>query len=272
MAKKNKKVEESISNGLVTEELQGIGDGLPLVSVLMPIRDGNIAWIREAIESIVDQDYGGNIEFVIVNHDNRLSLCSAIEGIITEKVSKSKLARKSGRVKFEFKVVDVFESATLYSKVLDYGVENCSGEIIVRMDNDDIAKPNLISSTVGFLVANKDIDIVGVQLNFFGDLQLVTNHPAIVTAEVAYNMPGYWVVNHPGATIRRAAIINVGGYGEVPDGYAQDYNLWCKLLKSGRVIANLPDVLIDYRTYEKKGRPAGHLEWIEEVKNQLKME
>ena len=41
-------------------------------------------------------------------------------------------------------------------------------------------------------------------------------------------------------------MLELGGYGDTPKQFAEDYALWCKFLAAGYVIYNLPDVLIDY--------------------------
>lgn len=245
------------------------GNYLPRVSVLMPTRDANLEWISEAIGSIVNQDYQGEIEFVIVNHDSRMGFTKAIK----ELIEQLEIGIEEPEKKFMFKYSEVIEAASL-AQVLDKGLFESTGEIIVRMDHDDIAESNLISSTVGYLIRNKNIDIVGVQIKFFGDKDTTTKHPRIVSKQVAYNMksPVYWFLNHPGATMRRKALIEVGGYGDTAQGFAEDYRLWCKFLKSGRVIINLPEVLVHYRCYTKYDRvkPAGYMEFLNKEKAALK--
>jgi hypothetical protein len=39
----------------------------------------------------------------------------------------------------------------------------------------------------------------------------------------------------------------VGGYGVTKTGFAEDYHLWCKILKSGGLIGNLAEVLMNFR-------------------------
>ncbi len=241
---------------------------LPKVSVLMPIRDGNEMWIEKAIESIVSQDYAGEIELVIINHDCRLSLTQIIDQI-EEDVRKSAINGNAPGT--EIKVKKIRDASLEFSEVLDLGVGSCGGDIIIRMDCDDIAEPNLASKLVEFLEANKDVDVCGVQVQFFGAKEMVTTHPPFVTRQNAFDMPGTWFINHPGVAIRKSAFLNVGGYGKTKTGFAEDYHLWCKILKSGGMIANLPDVLLNYRCYQKVWRyPEGYAEFLQREKAGLK--
>jgi len=240
----------------------------PKVSVLIPIRDGNEMWIEKAVASIVSQDYTGEIELVIINHDCRLSLTQIIDRI-EDDVRKSAV---NGNVPgAEVKVIKIRDANLQFSEVLDLGVGSCGGDIIVRMDCDDIAEPNLVSKLVEFLEDNKEIDVCGVQSQFFGAKEMVTTHPPVVTRQSAFDMPGTWFINHPGVAIRKSALLNVGGYGKTKTGFAEDYHLWCKILKSGGTIANLEDVLLNYRCYQKEWRyPEGYAEFLQREKAGLK--
>ena len=238
-----------------------IEDNLSIVSVLMPIRDGKLEWIVEAIESIVGQDYDGQIELVIVNHDCRLGLSENLKAL-AERFTGQK---EPGH--FNFKLLEVKDDTLEFSGVLDFGIGQCSGDIIVRMDCDDIAEPGLVSKLVGFMADNKEIDVCGVQLQFFGAKSIVTNHPPLVSRTSAFEMPGTWFVNHPGVAFRKKALLKVGGYGQTKTGYAEDYHLWCKILRCDGTIANLPDVLMKYRCYHKEWRyPKGYDEFLAKEK------
>ena len=233
------------------------------VSVLMPTRDGNEVWAERAIRSILEQDYKGKIDFVIVNHNSRLGYTHWLMDFIAANIDPT------GNVLIGCKEIRT-EDLT-FSEALDQGISMCSGDIVVRMDCDDIAEPGLISSVVGFLNEHRDIDVVGVQLAFFGAKEMTTKHPSRITKKEAFEMSGYWFVNHPGAAIRKEALLRVGGYGKTKTGFAEDYHLWCKILKSGGVIANLPDALVNYRCYAKSWRyQEGLVEFLEKEKKGLK--
>jgi cellulose synthase/poly-beta-1,6-N-acetylglucosamine synthase-like glycosyltransferase len=233
---------------------------LPKVSILMPTRDGNEEWINQAIESIANQKYAGELELVVVNHDCRMSMIGKLEKII------SKL-----REKMVVQCIVIDDDTVSFSEALDLGVEKCTGHIIIRMDHDDIAEPELVSKLVVFMMKNPDIAVCGVQIKFFAGKEIVTHHPAIITKQLAASMANWWFVNHPGVAIRKSELLKIGGYGHTKQGYAEDYALWCKFLKAGYVIANLPDVLVNYRCYKKdRERPKDYIESLEKEKADLR--
>jgi glycosyltransferase involved in cell wall biosynthesis len=235
---------------------------LPTVSVLMPTRDGNVEWIDQAVESIARQDYAGEIELVLVNHDCRLSMTAELSRILERHFTESK---------FKVRNIVIKNPNLTFSQVLDEGVNACSGEIIVRMDHDDVADPKLVSKQVSFLMSHPEIHLVGVQLSFFEGKRMITHHPPLVTREYAISIPKWWFVNHPGVAMRKKTLIELGGYGLTKDGYAEDYTLWCKYIKAGYIIANQPDVLMDYRCYNKRVRPDDYIEYLEKQKESLKL-
>jgi len=250
------------TNGMMKigkDGLTGENKELPKVSVLMPTRDGNLTWMKQAIESILAQDYKGEMELVIVSHDCRLSMIGHIDKIIADNQSGVTIVHKT-----------IGDDQVTFSEVLDFGVKSCNGEIIVRMDHDDVADPSLVSSEVIFLLSHPEIHVCGVQLNFFDGKEMTTRHPGIVTKEIAANSNAWWFVNHPGVAMRKETLQKIGGYGHTANGYAEDYALWCKYLREGYVIANLPDVLMNYRVYNKRTRPSDFITFLEKEKASLR--
>jgi len=262
-----KQTAKDISPKMETEAIAKEPDvKLPRVSVLMPTRDGDEAWIREAIDSISKQDYKGELEFVIVAHDCRLSMGMYIDKLVSEFDQDSNTDNRL----HTYKKVFISDGKVTFSEALDIGVNECTCEIIVRMDHDDIAEPQLVSRLVNYLTKHPEISVCGVQVKFFGSKSIVTNHPQIVNRKLAFVLPNHWFVNHPGVAMRKESLLKVGGYGKVVQGYAEDYQLWCKFLKAGYVIANLPEVLMNYRTYKhERVRPEGYMAFLAKEKAQL---
>jgi GT2 family glycosyltransferase len=53
---------------------------------------------------------------------------------------------------------------------------------------------------------------------------------------------------HPTVVFRRSLVLQVGGYR--PFFHMEDYDLWVRLIQSGARLANVPDVLVNYRVSE----------------------
>ena len=66
---------------------------------------------------------------------------------------------------------------------------------------------------------------------------------------LAWQRRGETALSHPAAMIRSSALEAVGGYDE-RYAVAQDYDLWWRLSEVGK-LANLPEVLLDYRLHDR---------------------
>ena len=208
------------------------------INVLMPVLLTPVQWLRQAVESIIAQDHP-DFRLIIVDDNNA-------DGPVREYLYKE-LAHKNCCISIVRKTTNEGIAAAL-----DFGLQYCQGELIVRMDADDIADKMLLSSHDHFFSMYPQRHICGVQIHLFNDrAQWDSNHPAEVTRGKAFSMAGHWFVNHPGIAFRRKTIAELGGYGHTPAELAEDYALWIKFLLAGYTIYNQQGVLINYRVHEK---------------------
>lgn len=128
---------------------------------------------------------------------------------------------------------------------LNEGLREASGDIIFRMDADDIALPHRIESQLSFF--KKGFDIVGGQIIRFGTggFKLV-RYPS--------NMFGVFLAMlkscpfaHPAVAYRRAVILRVGGYRQVT--HAEDLDLWIRCLAANLKMTNVPLPILLYREH-----------------------
>lgn len=226
-------------DGVKDKQLRNFNSNEPIsISVLMPIYNTPIEFVREAVKSILNQSRA-DFQLVIVddnNHDPYL-------------LNYFKNLRNDNRVK----IVSTTCNKGL-AAALNVGLEACDGNLVVRMDSDDIAHPDLLKQHFLYFYKNKDAVVCGVQIKAFNDGSFVSNHPDNITARKAYDRTGHWFVNHPGVAYKRDIILQLGGYGNVPANCAEDYELWCRVLKAGFVINNQPSVLLKYRVIHKPER------------------
>ena len=115
----------------------------PLVSVLMPVYNVE-RYVGEAIVSILNQTYS-KFELIVVDDCSTDRTVEVIKGYAAEDT----------RVKLFFNL------DKSYINALNYGLDNCSGEYIVRMDGDDIAQKLKIEKQLDYLLNNSDVDLVG---------------------------------------------------------------------------------------------------------------
>jgi glycosyltransferase involved in cell wall biosynthesis len=132
-------------------------------------------------------------------------------------------------------------------------LDAANGEIIARMDADDVAHPQRLTRQIELLEEHSDVAACGTGVRYFPraavrdgarryELWLNAIHsPADVVRDIFVECP----LAHPTLCARRAALVNVGGYAE--HGWPEDYDLVLRLYEAGCPMANVPAVLLDWR-------------------------
>lgn len=237
-----------------------IKDEPPLITVLMPIYNTPVEFTKQAINSILRQTFT-RFELLIVNDNNDNK---DILNCIAEYAESDK----------RIKVISTTENRGI-AAALNFGIENASCPLIVRMDADDIARPDLLIRHNEVFNTDASINICGVQIELFTkEKKWTSHHPPMVDKKEAIKNKGFWFVNHPGIGYRTSFIKQFGSYGNTPQGFAEDYALWCKILAAGHIIYNMDDVLVNYRvtTDKKYNQDRKSPEWfafLEQCKQQL---
>jgi hypothetical protein len=131
-------------------------------------------------------------------------------------------------------------------------VQLAAADLLIRMDADDICRPGRFAKQIAHMRAHPEcvalgsrvmlIDAEGWPIAEFPPEQL--DHCKIDAAHLA-GTGG--VIPHPSAVIRKAAILQVGGY-RADYAHAEDIDLFLRLAEVGQ-LANLSDVLLDYRQH-----------------------
>tara|TARA_Y100000588_G_C14281064_1_gene937178 strand:- start:1382 stop:2197 length:816 start_codon:yes stop_codon:yes gene_type:complete len=129
---------------------------------------------------------------------------------------------------------------------LNEGLNQCSGELIARMDTDDICSPTRLEKQEQYFVEH-DVDIIGTAAtvidfkgNILGTRVNPTQHQGII--DKLWCNPFI----HPSVMFLRSSVISIGGYKSSLR-RRQDYELWFRAAQSGLRFANLKDRLLCYR-------------------------
>lgn len=170
----------------------------PLVTVLMP-NYNNEAFIREAIDSILNQTFGDFI-FLIVDDGSTDKSVDIIKSYDDPRIRLIIKEKNSG-------IVDT----------LNLGLKAVETKYIVRMDGDDISAPDRIRLLVEFMEENPSVGVCGSNIKSFGDLNEVwkqeldrnkikakmiycngvTHAPSIFRTEVLKKNNIFYTNNHP---------------------------------------------------------------------------
>lgn len=131
---------------------------------------------------------------------------------------------------------------------MQLGLQNCSYNIVARMDSDDICTKERFYIQYNYLLNNTNIDVVGGYIKEFilnvGDCQqmrmLPLNHDAIIQF-AKYRNP----INHMTVMFKKDKALNAGGYWHYR--VLEDYNLWFRMLQNGCQFANIDKILVHAR-------------------------
>lgn len=208
-----------------------VSQSTPLVSVVLPVYNGS-AYLRESIDSILSQTYA-NIELIIINDGSK------------DKSEEICLSYKDIRIKY------VFQANIGLAGTLNSGLKLCNGKYIARQDQDDISYKERFAKQVDFLEKNDSIILLGTRANIISETTAkfkAHNHatnPAVLKFDLLFNNPFV----HSTIMFRKNSIEKIGYYNTEKSIY-EDYEFWSRFSLVGDV-ANLPNILLDYRHHEK---------------------
>lgn len=205
----------------------------PLVSVIMSAYNENEVWLREAIESILNQTYK-NIEYIIIlDNPNNKELDTVIQ----------EYANKDSRIKYY-----VNEKNIGLVRSLNKGLGYVTGEYIARMDADDISVSDRIEKQVEFLQSHSDIDFYGARCIDIDEDGVEIYRDSVIPEDmklIKSCLKHVDFINHPTWFFRKKCADKLGGYREIS--CAEDYDFLLRLISSGFKLANTNEFLVKYR-------------------------
>ncbi len=182
--------------------------------------------LNKAIESILNQTYK-DFEFIIVDDgssDNSLK-------IIKEYV------KQDNRIKIIKNNVNIG-----LTKSLNRAIKYSNGEFIARQDADDISLPYRLETQLSYLKNNKKYAFCGTNGFRKQNGQILIN--VFELDEIKKNLIVENCFIHPSIIIRKETLKKYGVYNEQYL-YAQDYELWCRLIYKYKINGiNLREKLI----------------------------
>lgn len=203
----------------------------PTISVLLPVFNGE-RYLRAALESVINQSFR-DFELLALDGGSKDRSLSILR----------KYETKDSRVH-----VLIRENLALIPSLNEL-IAISRGPYLARMDADDICRPQRFEKQVAYLDTHPECVAVGSKTRFidsggmpiweFGNRfthdEIDSGHLAGIGCQIC----------HPTVIMRRKAVMQVGRYREECRN-AEDIDLFLRLAEIGK-LANLPEVLLDYR-------------------------
>lgn len=202
------------------------------VSIIMSVYSESLVWLKQSVDSIINQDFP-IYEFIIVNDNpGRLEL-------------KDFLANYNSH--FSNIIILENEKNLGLIKSLNKGINYATGEYIARMDADDIALSYRISCQLAYLLEH-GYDLIGSNINFVDENgtkfsqsdKVLTNRYIIKLLE-----KGVISIVHP-TFFGKSEVFKDCYYNEQAL-YAEDMEFLVHASTKGYILGNCPDLLLNCR-------------------------
>lgn len=217
-------------------------------SVLMSVYEKESPlFLEESIKSILNQTLPTD-DFVIVC-DGRLP--RTLQDVLENYSSKHKNIN-----------IVVYEENRGLGYALNFGLNYCKNEIVMRMDSDDIALPERAEIQVPRFI-NEGIDLSSSSIKLFtgninnivGERRLPLNEKEILKFSKTRNP-----FNHPSSIFKKSKVVGAGGYKTLL--FREDYYLWIRMIQNGSRFNNIDDCLVFMRindeTFARRKNKTAH--------------
>ena len=207
---------------------------MPAISVLMPVYNTPVPFLREAVQSILNQTFQ-DFEFLIMDDGSTGETRQYLEQLSDPRIRLLRNERNLG-----------------ITKSLNIGLRAAQGRYIARMDGDDVSYPERFEKQLAFMQSNPDVIVCGARVltskNERTNLDVCFESREQYLVRMLFTNPG---PSHPTAFIDREVLrAHAIEYDEKLI-YAQDYGLWVSLIPYGRICI-LPEILLFYRRSENQ--------------------
>lgn len=201
-----------------------------MISVLMSVFNERLEWVKQAVDSMVQQTYL-EIELIIIvdNPDINIKTKDYLREVETA----------DNRVKILWNSVNLG-----LAKSLNKALNIASGKYIARMDADDISDCERLSKELKFLEDN-DYDLVSAnKINIDENGNVLAADPP-VSREPSQTLQYSNIIVHPLVLVKTDVMKEMNGYRLLLN--SEDFDLWLRIIDKGYKIGILHEYLLKYR-------------------------
>lgn len=204
---------------------------MPKLSVVMSVYNGE-KYLIDALDSILNQTFE-DFEFIIFEDgstDTSLEILKKYELLHPRII----LIQKEQNIGIQG-----------FIENLNAGLQHANGQLIARMDQDDISLPTRFEEQIDYLDKNPDIFMVGSSLELIDENdQPIRLMKALASNEDIQNtMYKNISMYHPVIMFRNDETVRY----RKKMFYCEDYDLYLRLMQSGKKFANITTPLLKYR-------------------------
>lgn len=198
----------------------------PRITVLMPVYNAE-KFVAAAIESILAQTYD-SLEFLVIDDHSTDESAAIISSFCDPRIRLVVNARNEG-----------------ITASLNKGVELAKGELIARMDADDISHPLRLEKQVAYMLANPDCAMLSTSVRIIDEDGRYRYSEGTLSKYLYYNLFFECCIYHSTVMFRKDRLQAAGGYRSA---YAEDFELFQRIAGCYPV-GGLDEPLLDYRLH-----------------------
>jgi len=207
----------------------------PKISVIIPVFNSNLIWLKNAIESVTSQIY------------SNWELCMCDDGSNDKKLNKFLNSYKDNNNRIK---ITRLQKNQGISSASNKAIESASGEFVMFLDHDDEIAPDAIYEIVKALNNDNKIDFL------YSDEDKINNYGRLVEPFLKpdfsihlFRSKNYLV--HFWA-VRKDLVTQVGGFNSEFD-VAQDYDLIFRILEKTNRVLHIKKILYFWRQSPHSG-------------------
>ena len=208
----------------------------PAFSILVPVHKYD-SYFVQMINSMEKNFDNQDSECLLVLNGRAISFKSEIENL-------AKTYNSSIRV-IEFPDKDL-------PSILNFGLNECKNEVIVRMDSDDIMCTNRAAKLATQLYLDKSLVLVYSNIRVIdssGKTKRVLKFD-LESDKIKERLRFGNTIPHPAVAFRKSDVLSAGGYRSLYP-HAEDYDLWRRLESIGEFKC-VNEILLGYRIHKNQ--------------------
>lgn len=226
----------------------------PKVSVIMSVYNTKEEYLREAIDSILNQTEK-NLEFIIIDDASDAATKSVLSSYTDDRL---------------IVVTNKENKGLTYN--LNVALNMAKGQYIVRMDADDIAYDTRIEKMTSYMDSHNEVNVLGAYMDCGG---FVRKYYGNIDREIRktlllFDNAG---LGHPSVVFRKSFLDEHNIKYDVEIKKSQDYEMWTQCINYTNLYV-YPECLMKYRIHENQistGQSVDQLKYMKMVKvRQLK--
>ena len=203
-----------------------------LISVILPVYNCK-EYIKDSIKSILQQTYY-NFELIIVDDGSDDGTLNILNNFKDKRIKLYK---------------NKYNRGLIYC--LNKALSKSKGQFIARMDADDVCELDRFEKQINFFIENKEVSVLGTAVKLIDNNNRVYKKYSYPLNDnfIKWSMFFFCSICHPSVMIRSFVIKKVNGYNSKSK-FAEDYDLWIRLIKKKYKFSNLQDSLLKLRKHK----------------------